>query len=69
MEVSERLGFNIKIMDFCLRGVHWKQEGNQENYISAFNWCVEKSIIAEQIFRAELKRPRPGILVKTPEDE
>lgn len=69
MQIAERLSFNNKIMDFCLRGLNWKQEGDEDHYLSAFTGCVEKSIIAEQIFRAELTRPRPGILVRTPEEE
>lgn len=69
MQIAERLSFNNKIMDFCLRGLNWKQEGDEDNYLSAFTGCVEKSIIAEQIFRAELSRPRPGIFVSTSGDE
>jgi hypothetical protein len=54
MQIAERLSFNNKVMDFCLRTINWKQDGDQDTYLSSFAGCVEKSIIAEQLFRAEL---------------
>lgn len=67
MQISERLHFNLKVMDFCLKAINWTQHGDQEEYINSYGGCLEKAIIAEQIFRAEIVRPRPGLPVR--EDE
>lgn len=56
-------------MDFCLRAINWKEDGPQETYLGQFAGCLERTVIAEQLFRAELTRPRPGIYVRTPEEE
>jgi hypothetical protein len=68
MQIAERLSFNNKVMDFCLRTLNWKQDEDQDTYMGKFTGCVEKAIIAEQLFRAELSRPRPGIPVRTTEE-
>lgn len=68
MQIAERLSFNNKVMDFCLRTLNWKQDEDQDTYMGNFAGCVEKAIIAEQLFRAELSRPRPGIPVRTTEE-
>ena len=69
MQISERLNFNNKIMDFCLRATQWKEDGPQDALLENFNYCVQKVIIAEQIYRAELTRPRPGVPVRAVEEE
>jgi hypothetical protein len=52
MQIAERLSFNAKLMDFCLRNINWKQDGPQEDYLGYFASCLEKTVIAEQLFRA-----------------
>lgn len=69
MQIAERLNFNTRLMDFCLRAIDWKENGPQETYLGTFAACLERTIIAEQLFRAELTRPRPGIYVRTAEDD
>jgi hypothetical protein len=61
MQISERLSFNTQLMDFCLRSINWKQEGPQDQYLGYYASCLEKTVIAEQIFRSELVRSRPGL--------
>ena len=61
MQISERLNFNNKLMEFCLRTLDWKQNGPQDEYLSSYTGCLERTIIAEQLFRAEIRRPRPGM--------
>lgn len=61
MQISERLNFNNKLMDFCLKTINWKQNGPQDEYLQEYAGCLEKTIIAEQIFRSELTRTRPGL--------
>jgi hypothetical protein len=69
MQISERLSFNNKLMDFCLRTVNWKQDGEQDAYLGSYAGCLERTIIAEQMFRAELSRARPGVLVRSSDEE
>jgi hypothetical protein len=69
MQISERLSFNNKLMDFCLRTVNWKQDGEQDAYLGSYTGCLERTIIAEQMFRAELSRARPGVLVRSSDEE
>jgi hypothetical protein len=69
MQISERLNFNSKLMDFCLRATQWKEDGPQEALLENYNYCIQKVIIAEQIYRAELIRPRPGVPVRAEEEE
>lgn len=69
MQIAERLNFNSRLMDFCLRAIDWKENGPQEAYLGSFAACLDRTIIAEQLFRAELTRPRPGIHVRTEEEE
>ena len=66
MQLSERLNFNMKLMDFCLHAINWSQKGDQDEYLNSFAGCVERTIIVEQIFRAEIVRPRPGLPVREP---
>ena len=68
MNIGERLNFNTKIMEFCLSRIGWTHKGDQEEALNNFNGCVSSSIIAEQLFRAELNRVRPGVF-KVPEEE
>ena len=56
-------------MDFCLRATQWKEDGPQEALLENYNYCIQKVIIAEQIYRAELIRPRPGVPVRAEEEE
>ena len=70
MQLSERFNFNSKLMDFCPKSSGWKQdETAEEVYLGRFAGCLERTVIAEQIFRAELTRPRPGLPEPTPTDE
>lgn len=69
MQISERLNFNSKLMDFCLRATQWKEDGPQEALLENYNYCIQKVIIAEQIYRSELTRPRPGVPVRAEEEE
>jgi hypothetical protein len=69
MQISERLNFNSKLMDFCLRATQWKEDGPQESLLENYNYCIQKVIIAEQIYRSELIRPRPGVPVRAEEEE
>lgn len=69
MQIAERLSFNNKVMDFCLRAISWKQGGDDSAYLGAYAGCLEKTIIAEQIYRAELNRARPGVPVRTSDEE
>lgn len=68
MDIAERLNFNNKIMDFCLRRLGWTANGDQEEYTNIYSQCLVKSALAEQLFRAELSRPRPGIPVEAEEE-
>jgi len=61
MQISERLSFNNKLMDFCLRTIGWSHEGNEFDQLHNYQGCLERTVIAEQIFRSELMRPRPGL--------
>ena len=56
-------------MDFCLRATQWKEDGPQEALLENYNYCIQKVIIAEQIYRSELIRPRPGVPVRAEEEE
>lgn len=69
MQISERLNFNSKVMDFCLRATQWREDGPQDALLENYNFCLQKVIIAEQIYRAELNRPRPGVPVRAVEEE
>ena len=69
MQISERLNFNSKLMDFCLRATQWKEDGPQEALLENYNYCIQKVIIAEQIYRSELIRPRHGVPVRAEEEE
>ncbi len=40
MQISERINFNFKVMDFCLKAINWTHQGNQEDYTSTFTECV-----------------------------
>ena len=61
MEIGERINFNGKVMEFCFRAIQWKHTSDQEESLNTYTDCVAKSIIAEQLFRAELTRARPGL--------
>lgn len=70
MNIGERLNFNSKIMEFCLWHSGWTPKGNEEEAENNFGNCVARSIVAEQLFRAELNRIRPGVFkVEGPEDD
>jgi hypothetical protein len=69
MDIAERLNFNNKVMDFCLRTVGWTQRGPQEEYLESYSGCLNRAILAEQLFRAEISRPRPGLPIATEEEE
>jgi hypothetical protein len=69
MEIGERLNFNSKVMEFCFRAIGWKHTNDQEESLNRYTDCVAKSIIAEQLFRAELTRNRPGLPEATTDDE
>lgn len=62
MEIGERLNFNTKIMEFCLQRINWTQKTEQTEALNRFGQCVFQSAMAEQLFRAELSRPRPGVV-------
>lgn len=40
MQIAERLNFNNKLMEFCLRTVNWKQDGAQSEYLNAYTGCL-----------------------------
>jgi len=61
MEIGERLNFNSKLMEFCFKAIGWKHTEDQDQYLSRFSDCVAKTAIAEQLFRAEFTRKRPGL--------
>ena len=61
MEIGERLNFNSKVMEYCLNTIGWKHTEDQDEALNRFTNCVGNSIIAEQLFRAELYRVRPGL--------
>ena len=69
MQLAERLNFNNKLMDFCLRAVDWKENGSQDEYLGKYSSCIEKSIVAEQLFRSELTRIRPGLLNRNADEQ
>jgi len=60
MEIGERLNFNSKVMEFCFRAIGWKHTQDQTESLNSYTDCVTKCIIAEQLFRAEFTRARPG---------
>ena len=68
MNIGERLNFNSKIMEFCLSRIGWSHKGDQEAALDQFSGCVTASVIAEQLFRAEINRVKPG-LFKVPEPD
>jgi len=55
------LNFNSKLMEFCFKAIGWKHTEDQDQYLSRFSDCVAKTAIAEQLFRAEFTRKRPGL--------
>lgn len=68
MNIGERLNFNSKLMEFCLHQTKWTQQEEQQQALDRYGDCVSKSIIAEQLFRAEIGRTRPGWF-KVPTDD
>ena len=69
MDIGERLNFNTKIMGFCLGQSQWTQKGDQEEALNRYSQCMAQSIVAEQLFRAELDRPKPGVFRFAVEDD
>lgn len=69
MEIGERLNFNSKVMDFCMKVIGWKHTDPQEQSLNQYTDCVAKTIIAEQLFRAEFSRRRPGLPEEVPDDD
>ncbi len=61
MDIGERINFNAKVIQYCLNLNNWKMNENQDEALDRFQDCMTRSIIAEQLFRAELNRTRPGI--------
>lgn len=47
-------------MEFCLGQSQWTYKGDQEEAFNNYSECLAKSIVAEQLFRAEINRPKPG---------
>ncbi len=63
MDIGERVSFNAKVMHYCLKRTNWKQSEDQDECYKTFANCVTNTVIAEQLFRVELGRVRPGIFV------
>jgi len=40
MQISERLNFNNKLMDFCIKAIGWNDKGNQSDYQQNFVACL-----------------------------
>ena len=60
MNIGERLNFNSKLMEFCLWKSKWTPKEDQQEVMDRYADCMTKTIIAEQLFRSELGRMRPG---------
>jgi hypothetical protein len=69
MQISERLNFNGLLMEFCLRTIQWSPKKPEEEQLNNFTSCLSRTVIAEQLFRAELTRERPGMPPQEEEDE
>jgi hypothetical protein len=69
MDIGERFNFNSKIMQFCLGQSQWTHKGDQDEALNRYSQCVAHSIVAEQLFRAELDRPKPGVYKIPLEDD
>ena len=48
--------------------IGWKHTENQQEALNRYGDCMTKTIIAEQLFRSEMGRPRPG-WYQAPEDD
>lgn len=68
MDIGERISFNAKVMHYCLKWSDWKPSENENEALSRYGNCMTNAVIAEQIFRAELNRVRPGFFVYVEED-
>jgi hypothetical protein len=69
MNIGERLNFNSRLMEFCLGQSKWTHKEDQHEALDRYSDCLAKTIIAEQLFRSELARPRPGWYKGEPEDD
>ena len=69
MNIGERLSFNSKLMEFCLWQSNWSHKGNESEALDRYGDCVAKTIVAEQLFRAELNRTRPGVIPPPVDDD
>lgn len=67
MDIGERVGFNAKVMHCCLSWSKWKPK-EDEQALRRFGECMTNAVIAEQLFRAELYREKPGVFIYVEEE-
>ena len=72
MEITERNIFNANLIQFCANKLKWSPGTDETEELGKFTTCIDRVIIAEQLFRAAILSPIPGsppILEGYSEDE
>ena len=47
-------------MTYCLRKTNWTMDADQDELMNGYMDCLRKTFTFEQVYRAEMSRPRPG---------
>lgn len=65
MEIQEREAFNFQLISWCIGRSGWDFNNHLAHEVSNnIDECFRKSLAAEQVFRAEVMRRRPGVPIK-----